>query len=97
MNMIVEKLINVNKFVNNEIKALQETIATGKFETEKDRINFGNLCTALTGFRLVNDAMEALLANEDVVVTDSGNYYRKIASNDPEPPAEQEQNEKKDE
>lgn len=97
MKMIVEKLINVNKFVNNEIKALQETIATGKFETEKDRINFGNLCTALTGFRLVNDAMEALLANEDVVVTDTGNYYQKIDSNDPESPAEQEQNEKKDE
>ena len=97
MKMFVEKLIKVNKFVNNEIKALQETIANGKFETEKDRINFGNLCTALTGFRLVNDAMEALLANEDVVVTDSGNYYQKIDSNDPEPPAEQEQNEKKDE
>ena len=97
MKMFVEKLIKVNKFVNNEIQALQETIANGKFETEKDRINFGNLCTALTGFRLVNDAMEALLANEDVVVTDSGNYYQKIDSNDPEPPAEQEQNEKKDE
>lgn len=97
MKMIVEKLIEVNKFVNNEIKALQETIATGKFETEKDRINFGNLCTALTGFRLVNDAMEALLANEDVVVTDTGNYYQKIDSNTPEPPTEQEQNEKKDE
>lgn len=97
MKMFVERLIKVNKFVNNEIQALQETIATGKFETEKDRINFGNLCTALTGFRLVNDAMEALLANEDIVVTDSGNYYQKIDSNDPEPPAEQEQNEKKDE
>jgi hypothetical protein len=97
MKMFVEKLIEVNKFVNNEIQALQETIATSKFETEKDRINFGNLCTALTGFRLVNDAMEALLANEDVVVTDTGNYYQKIDSNTPEPPAEQEQNEKKDE
>lgn len=97
MKMFVEKLIKVNKFVNNEIQALQETIATGKFETEKDRVNFGNLCTALTGFRLVNDAMEALLANEDVVVTDTGNYYKKIDSNDPEPSAEQEQNEKKDE
>jgi len=95
--MFVQRLINVNKFVNNEIQALQETIANGKFETEKDRINFGNLCTALTGFRLVNDAMEALLANEDVVVTDTGNYYQKIDSNDQEPPAEQEQNEKKDE
>ena len=97
MKMFVEKLIKVNKFVNNEIQALQETIANGKFETEKDRINFGNLCTALTGFRLVNDATEALLANEDVVVTDSGNYYQKIDSNTTEPPAEQEQNEKKDE
>lgn len=97
MKMIVKKLIEVNKFVNNEIQALQETIANSEFKTEKDRVNFGNLCTALTGFRLVNDAMEALLANEDVVVTDTGNYYQKIDSNDPEPPAEQEQNEKKDE
>lgn len=97
MNMNVEKLINTNKFVNNEIHSLQETIANSKFETEKDRINFGNLCTALTGFRLVNDAMEALLANEDVVVTGTGNYYKKIDSDNPEPPAEQEQNEKKDE
>ena len=94
MKMIVEKLININKFVNNEIKALQETIATGKFETEKDRINFGNLCTALTGFRLVNDAMEALLANEDIVVTEQGGYYQKIDDNN-EPKFDKE--EKKDE
>lgn len=94
MKMIVKKLIEVNKFVNNEIQALQETIATSKFETEKDRINFGNLCTALTGFRLVNDAMEALLANEDVVVTEQGGYYQKIDDNN-EPEFDKE--EKKDE
>lgn len=82
MDIIVKKLIEVNKFVNQNIKELQETIARASFDNgEKDKINFGNLCTALTGFRLVNDAMEALLANEDVVVTEQGGYYKKIDDN----------------
>ena len=93
MKMFVEKLIKVNKFVNNEIQALQETIANGEFKTEKDRINFGNLCTALTGFRLVNDAMEALLANEDIVVTEQGGYYQKIDDNNEPVDKEERKNE----
>lgn len=82
MNVNIEKLIEVNKFASQNIKELQDTIANTKFNnSEKDRINFGNLCTALTGFRLVNDAMEALLANEDIVVTEQGGYYQKIDDN----------------
>lgn len=97
MKMNIKKIIEVNNFVDNEIQALREIIANSKFETEKDRITLGNIWTAFTGFRLVGDALEGLLANEDVVVTVSGNYYQKIDSNTPEPTAEQEQNEKKDE
>lgn len=82
MNIIVKKLIEVNKFASQNIKELQDTIANCQFDgSEKDKINFGNLCTALTGFRLVNDAMEALLANEDIVVTEQGGYYQKIDDN----------------
>ena len=91
MNINIEKLIEVNKFANQNIKELQETIANASFDnSEKDRINFGNLCTALTGFRLVNDAMEALLANEDIVVTEQGGYYQKIDDNNE--PVDKEEN-----
>lgn len=82
MDIIVKKLIEVNKFASQNIKELQETIARASFDNgEKDKINFGNLCTALTGFRLVNDSMEAILANEDVIVTEQGGYYQKIDDN----------------
>lgn len=95
MKMNIKKIIEVNNFVDNEIQALREIIANSKFETEKDRINLGNFWTAFTGFRLVSDAVEGLLANEDVVVTVDGNYYRKIDSSALEPTDEQEQNKKK--
>lgn len=82
MNINIEKLIEVNKFASQNIKELQETITNYQFEnSEKDKANFGNLCTALIGFRHVNDAMEALLANEDIVVTEQGGYYQKIDDN----------------
>ena len=94
MNINVEKLIEVNKFASQNIKKLQETIANANFDnSEKDKINFGNLCTDLTGFCLVNDAMEAILANEDVIVTEQGGYYQKIDDNN-EPEFDKE--EKKD-
>ena len=95
MNVNIKTLIEVNKLASKNIKELQDTIARANFDnSEKDRINFGNLCTALTGFRLVNDAMEALLANEDVVVTERGAYYQRIDDNN-EPEFDKE--EKKDE
>lgn len=95
MNINIKTLIEVNKFASKNIKELQDTIANATFDnSEKDRINFGNLCTALTGFRLVNDAMEALLTNEDIVVTEQGGYYQKIDDNN-EPEFDKE--EKKDE
>lgn len=94
MNINIEKLIEVNKFANQNIKELQDTIANYKFEnTEKDRINFANLCTALIGFRHVNDAMEALLANEDIVVTEQGGYYQKIDDNNEPIDKEEKKNE----
>lgn len=95
MNINIKTLIEVNKFASKNIKELQDTIANATFDnSEKDRINFGNLCTALTGFRLVNDAIEALLTNEDIVVTEQGGYYQKIDDNN-EPEFDKE--EKKDE
>ena len=82
MNINIDKLIEVNKIANQNIKELQDTIANYEFKnSEKDRINFANLCTALIGFRHVNDAMEALLANEDIIVTEQGAYYQKIDDN----------------
>ena len=82
MDINIKTLIEVNKLASKNIKELQDTIANANFDnSEKDRVNFGNLCTALTGFRLVNDAMEALLANEDVVVTERGAYYQRIDDN----------------
>ena len=78
MNEYIKTLINVNKDANKNITALESTIQNITVTTEKDKVNFGNLCIALKGFRMVSEATECLLINENVIKTENNEFYVKI-------------------
>ena len=76
--MIIEKLIEVNNFACDNIKALEDAVNNVPVSNAKERANFGNLCVALRGFRMVADATEAMLENEDCLKADDGHFYKKV-------------------
>ena len=78
MNDYIKTLINVNKDANKNIAALESTIQNITVTTEKDKVNFGNLCIALKGFRMVSEATECLLVNENVLKTEDNEFYVKV-------------------
>ena len=78
MNTYIKNLINVNNEVNKNIDALESTIQNINITTEKDKVNFGNLCIALKGFRMVSEATECLLRNENVLKTEDNEFYVKV-------------------
>ena len=80
MNDYIKTLINVNKEATKNIAALESTIQNIAVTTEKDKVNFGNLCIALKGFRMVSEATECLLINENVLKTENNEFYIKIDS-----------------
>ena len=67
MNEYIKTLINANKNATKNITALESTIQNITVTTEKDKVNFGNLYIALKGFRMVSEATECLLINENVI------------------------------
>ena len=78
MNTYIKNLINVNNEANKNIDALESTIQNMNITTEKDKVNFGNLCIALKGFRMVSEATECLLRNENVLKTEDNEFYVKV-------------------
>ena len=78
MKEYIKTLINVNKEATKNIAALESTIQNITVTTEKDKVNFGNLCIALKGFRMVSEATECLLINENVIKTENNEFYVKI-------------------
>lgn len=78
MNDYIKTLINVNKEATKNIVALESTIQNITVTTEKDKVNFGNLCIALKGFRMVSEATECLLINENVLKTEDNEFYIKV-------------------
>lgn len=78
MNDYIKILINVNKEATKNIATLESTIQNITVTTEKDKVNFGNLCIALKGFRMVSEATECLLINENVIKTEDNNFYVKV-------------------
>ena len=78
MDDYIKTLINVNKEATKNIVALESTIQNITVTTEKDKVNFGNLCIALKGFRMVSEATECLLINENVLKTEDNEFYVKV-------------------
>lgn len=91
MNDYIKTLINVNKEATKNIAALESTIQNIIVTTEKDKVNFGNLCIALKGFRMVSEATECLLVNENVLKTEDNEFYSKIETNENPDNSEQQQ------
>lgn len=82
--MIIKKLIEVNRHACNNIAGLEDALQNTEVVDEKSKVNFGNLCVALRGFRMVADATEAILINENVLKGDDGNFYQKIEEEVPD-------------
>lgn len=78
MNAYIKNLIDVNNEANKNIATLESTIQNMNITTEKDKVNFGNLCIALKGFRMVSEATECLLRNENVLKTEDNEFYVKV-------------------
>ena len=78
MNDYIKTLINANNNATKNITALESTIQNITVITEKDKVNFGNLCIALKGFRMVSEATECLLINENVLKTRDNEFYVKV-------------------
>ena len=76
--MNIKGIINVHKFACKNIADLEETVGAIEIENDKDKANFGNLCIALKGFRMVAEATEAILINEDVLKGQNGEFYQKV-------------------
>lgn len=78
MNAYIKNLIDVNNEASKNITTLESTIQNINITTEKDKVNFGNLCIALKGFRMVSEATECLLRNENVLKTEDNEFYVKV-------------------
>ena len=78
MDEYIKTLINANNNATKNIIALESTIQNITVTTEKDKVNFGNLCIALKGFRMVSEATECLLINENVLKTEDNDFYVKV-------------------
>lgn len=81
--MIIKKLIEVNRHACENIASLEDALQNAEVVDEKSKVNFGNLCVALRGFRMVADATEAILINENVLKGEDGNFYQKVEEDAP--------------
>lgn len=73
----IKNLIDINNDANASIVALESDAQAIKIESDKDKANFGNICVMLRGYRMVADASEAMLINENVLKGNDG-FYQKI-------------------
>lgn len=80
----IKNLIEINKDANASIVNLEVNAQTIKIKNDKDKANFGNICVMLRGYRMVADASEAMLINENVLKGDDGSFYQKIEDEDDE-------------
>jgi hypothetical protein len=73
----IKNLIEINKDANASIANLEVDAQAIEIKNDKDKANFGNICVMLRGYRMVADASEAMLINENVLKGDDG-FYQKI-------------------
>lgn len=86
----IKNLITVNKDAVGSIANLETDVQNFKVKSEKDKATFGNLCVMLRGFRMVADATEAMLINENVLRGKNGEFYSKVDLEEEQPEVHQE-------
>lgn len=74
----IKNLISINKDAKASIHNLEIDAASIEIKNDKDKANFGNMCVMLRGYRMIADATEAMLINEDVLQDENGDFYQKI-------------------
>ncbi len=74
----IKNLIDINKDANTSIENLEVDAQAIEIKNYKDKANFGNICVMLRGYRMIADASEAMLINENVLKDDCGSFYQKI-------------------
>ena len=77
----IENLVNINKTSIETIDTLENVIRCLEVKNDKDKANFGNLCLILKANRIIADATEAMLMNEDVLKGEDGAFYQKLEDN----------------
>ena len=85
----IKNLIAINEDAVASIQNLETDIQAFKIEDDKTKANFGNLCVMLRGYRMVADASEAMLINENVLKGKDG-FYQKIEDEEEEAPKHEE-------
>lgn len=73
----IKNLIAIHNDATASIVNLEVDAQAIKIENDKDKANFGNICVMLRGYRMVAEASEAMLINENVLKGDDG-FYQKI-------------------
>ena len=90
----IKNLIEINEDANASIINLEDDAQNIKIESDKDKANFGNICVMLRGYRMIADASEAMLINENVLKGKDGNFYQKIEEDDEEEEAPEHEEER---
>ena len=80
----IKNLIEINEDANAGIVNLERDAQNIQIENDKDKANFGNICVMLRGYRMIADASEAMLINENVLKGNDGNFYQKIEEDNEE-------------
>ena len=80
----IKNLIDINEDANASIVNLEVDAQAIEIKSDKDKANFGNICVMLRGYRMIADASEAMLINENVLKGKDGNFYQKIEEDDEE-------------
>ena len=80
-NAFIKNLISIH---NDAVESINNLEIDAKFiniENDKDKANFGNMCVMLRGYRMIADASEAMLINENVLKGEDGCFYEKVDTN----------------
>lgn len=91
----IKNLIDINNDANASIVNLEADAQAIKIENDKDKANFGNICVMLRGYRMVADASEAMLVNENVLKGEDGSFYQKVEEEADEPENDEPENKEK--
>ena len=79
----IKNLIDINEDANASIVNLEVDAQAIEIKNDKDKANFCNICVMLRGYRMIADASEAMLANENVLKGQDG-FYQKIEDEEDE-------------
>lgn len=82
-NKFIKNLIEINNDACESITNLEKDIQCIAIVNDKDKANYGNMCVMLRGYRMVADASEAMLINENVLKGGDG-FYQKIEEEEKE-------------